>query len=222
MDWFKVKTKHVFHDGFDSKTGWAWIKIMALTSELEGSPTDVQILRTITKKEHELLQKHFENLSTSIQNVIEKVLEDAEKLKKERGRLKEYRAKISEKDDNRTSTEPRREHDKSRVDKNRVDKSRDIVGNPPPQTVQKRPTIDQIKQYCIERNNAVDPDKFFNFYESNGWKVGKNPMKNWKACVITWEKTEYNKPRKESNMELVNRINQSIINQSEVIDVKSI
>lgn len=60
----------------------------------------------------------------------------------------------------------------------------------------KKPTIDEIKAYCQERSNSVDPDKFYNYYESNGWKVGKNPMKNWKSAVITWEKSGYNTQKK--------------------------
>lgn len=60
----------------------------------------------------------------------------------------------------------------------------------------KKPTIDEIKAYCQERNNSVDPDKFYNYYASNGWKVGKNPMKDWKAAVRTWEKSGYNTQKK--------------------------
>ena len=52
----------------------------------------------------------------------------------------------------------------------------------------KKPTIQEVNEYCIERNNSVNPESFIDFYESNGWKVGKNPMKDWKACVRTWEK----------------------------------
>ena len=44
----------------------------------------------------------------------------------------------------------------------------------------KKPTLEDVLSYCVERENAVDGEKFFNFYESNGWKVGKNPMKDWK------------------------------------------
>lgn len=51
-----------------------------------------------------------------------------------------------------------------------------------------KPTLEECKQYCLERNNGVDADKFFNYYESNGWKVGKNAMKDWKAAIRTWEK----------------------------------
>jgi predicted phage replisome organizer len=50
------------------------------------------------------------------------------------------------------------------------------------------PTIDEIKDYCQERNNNVDAEMFFNFYESKGWLVGKAKMKDWKACVHTWER----------------------------------
>jgi hypothetical protein len=54
-----------------------------------------------------------------------------------------------------------------------------------------KPTIDMIKAYCLERKNSVDADRFFNHYESNGWKVGKNPMKSWQAAVRTWEHNSF-------------------------------
>lgn len=49
------------------------------------------------------------------------------------------------------------------------------------------PTIEEVKTYCQERKNSVDPHKWHNYYTSNGWKVGKNPMKDWRAAVRTWE-----------------------------------
>ena len=60
-----------------------------------------------------------------------------------------------------------------------------------------KPTIQEIADYCKERNNGIDADYFYDFYESKGWMVGSNNMKNWKACVRTWEKqskkSEYKK-----------------------------
>lgn len=53
-----------------------------------------------------------------------------------------------------------------------------------------RPSEEEVRAYCIERKNNVDPEQFIAFYESNGWKVGRNPMKDWKAAVRTWEKRE--------------------------------
>ena len=51
------------------------------------------------------------------------------------------------------------------------------------------PTVLEIIEYCISRGNDVSGQKFFDFYESKGWLVGKNKMKDWKAAVRTWEKT---------------------------------
>ena len=51
----------------------------------------------------------------------------------------------------------------------------------------KKPTLIEVEEYCKERNNEVDPQKFIDFYESKGWLVGKSPMKDWKACIRTWE-----------------------------------
>lgn len=52
------------------------------------------------------------------------------------------------------------------------------------------PDIDLVKAYCSERNNCVNPDRFFDFYQSKGWMIGKNKMKDWKAAVRTWEKED--------------------------------
>jgi hypothetical protein len=49
------------------------------------------------------------------------------------------------------------------------------------------PSLQEVSGYCQERNNNVDSQKFFDFYESKGWMVGKNKMKDWKAAVRTWE-----------------------------------
>lgn len=50
------------------------------------------------------------------------------------------------------------------------------------------PTVDEVAAYCAERKNGVDPEQFIAHYEANGWKVGRSPMKDWRAAVITWEK----------------------------------
>lgn len=58
-----------------------------------------------------------------------------------------------------------------------------------------KPTVEDIRSYCTERGNAVDARRFYDFYEAKGWLIGKNPMKDWKAAVRTWEqrndRTEY-------------------------------
>ena len=62
----------------------------------------------------------------------------------------------------------------------------------------KHPTLEEVKAYCSERGNKVDPERFIDYYTANGWKVGKNPMKDWKAAVRTWERQD---TRKKNNFD---------------------
>lgn len=62
-------------------------------------------------------------------------------------------------------------------------------------TTFKPPTVEEVKEYCAERGNNVDPEKFVDFYASKGWLVGKAKMKDWKACVRTWERSDAKKPK---------------------------
>lgn len=70
-----------------------------------------------------------------------------------------------------------------------------------------KPTLSEIEQYCIERKNNVNAEQFYDYYESNGWKVGKNAMKDWKAAVRTWEKNNYNKPAKSNKQNAIDVVN---------------
>jgi hypothetical protein len=72
------------------------------------------------------------------------------------------------------------------VKESKVNKSKVNIG-----ATQKRfivPKIDEIRDYCNERGNHVDAGKFYDFYESKGWMIGKNKMKDWKAAVRNWER----------------------------------
>lgn len=55
-----------------------------------------------------------------------------------------------------------------------------------------KPTIEEIQAHIIEKGYTFDAEAFYAFYESNGWKVGKNPMKNWKMACTTWAKNRKN------------------------------
>lgn len=76
--------------------------------------------------------------------------------------------------------------DKNSIDKNRIEES----------SIEKKregfskPTLQEVKAYVIEKGYRFDAEAFYSFYESNGWKVGKNPMKSWKDACTTWEKRE--------------------------------
>lgn len=66
----------------------------------------------------------------------------------------------------------------------------------------KPPAVDDVRAYCTERGNNVDPQSFIDFYESKGWMIGKNRMRDWKAAVRTWERNE-TKTRQEETAKLV-------------------
>ena len=52
------------------------------------------------------------------------------------------------------------------------------------------PTLTEVRAYCEERKSTVDPERFVDWYTANGWKVGKNPMKDWKAAIRSWEQRD--------------------------------
>ena len=72
-------------------------------------------------------------------------------------------------------------------DKHMENENEDVIINKKGTKNFVKPTVDEITSYCRERKNNINPVKFFNHYESNGWMVGKSKMKNWKAAVRTWE-----------------------------------
>lgn len=72
-------------------------------------------------------------------------------------------------------------------------------GAPLPPKKFSKPTLEEIIAYCEERKNNINAQYFFDFYESKGWKVGREPMKDWKACMRTWESREERIPKKGVN-----------------------
>lgn len=71
------------------------------------------------------------------------------------------------------------------------------------------PTIEEVTAYCKERNNGVDPVKWWNFYDAKNWMIGKNKMKKWKSAIITWEDKPAEQPQeqkkpKQYRQEIVN------------------
>lgn len=68
------------------------------------------------------------------------------------------------------------------------------------------PTQKEVEAYCLERKNGVDCERFIDFYTSKNWYVGKNKMKDWKACVRTWERSGKVEPTNESFEQKLRRI----------------
>lgn len=86
-----------------------------------------------------------------------------------------------------------------------------------------KPTIEEIRQYCLEKGYNVDAEQFFNFYESKGWVVGKSSMKNWRAAVSTWNKREKEIPqrKRESRKESAFEHNLKVMDQMFGTDLHS-
>lgn len=61
------------------------------------------------------------------------------------------------------------------------------------------PSVEDVEQYCFERNNNIDAQSFIDFYESKGWMIGKNKMKDWKAAVRTWERNRSKNQKEQKN-----------------------
>lgn len=75
-----------------------------------------------------------------------------------------------------------------------LDKSKEVspMGeNSTARRVFRPPTVEEVAAYCRERNNGIDPQAVIDFYESKGWMIGKNKMKDWKAAVRTWERRRH-------------------------------
>jgi len=89
-------------------------------------------------------------------------------------RVKKFRAKKAQSETLKKRREEKREEEKRREKK----ESKNTFT---------KPTLEEIIFYCKERKNNVNPEKWLAHYESNGWLVGKNKMKDWKAAVRTWE-----------------------------------
>ena len=77
-----------------------------------------------------------------------------------------------------------------RLGKDRLGKESIEEAVKPPRTRFVPPTVEEVRAYCTERNNNVDPERFVDYYASKGWLVGKAKMKDWKAAVRNWERKD--------------------------------
>lgn len=88
--------------------------------------------------------------------------------------------------ESKAEAKPKQEKEQGKEQEKEQDKEQVLIG----ESQKKRfspPTFEDVKAYCLERNKGVDPERWYNHYTANGWMVGKNKMKDWKAAVRTWE-----------------------------------
>lgn len=96
--------------------------------------------------------------------------------------------------------------DKNRIEENRIEENREEKEKSTPKTKSKhtskrfiKPTIDEIKEYCAQNDLNIDCERFFDYYESNDWHVGKNKMKDWEATARNWNRNNYSNNKNASN-----------------------
>ena len=101
------------------------------------------------------------------------------------------------KDHSKTDSRPIKDTNNNVNNDNNVNNNNIYVSSaePTPRKANKKfvpPSVEEVKGYCRERGNSVNAQAFVDFYESKGWMVGKNSMKDWKAAVRTWERNNNN------------------------------
>jgi DNA-binding transcriptional ArsR family regulator len=86
-------------------------------------------------------------------------------------------------------------------DNNTSNNTINTTGDKSPELSQKFkiPTVEEVTDYCRERNNTLDAQNFIDFYSSKGWLVGKNKMKDWQACIRTWETNDKKRAKENAN-----------------------
>ena len=151
------------------QVGWSQLRL----SERWGwSRTKVRKFLKDLEKEQQVIQQ--QSHSTSVITIIN---------------YEQYQEK-EQLEDNSKTTE-RQQQDTNKKNRRRIKNNKE--GNL--KTIFKKPTLEQVTDYCKERNNDICPQTFIDFYESKGWMIGKNKMKDWRAAVRTWEKTSDPKPK---------------------------
>lgn len=90
------------------------------------------------------------------------------------------------------SEKPKKAKEKEKEKEKEKKKENDSIeaDKPPTRHLFSPPSVEEVQAYCVEKGYNVDPERFVDYYTSNGWKVGRNPMKDWKAAVRSWERKE--------------------------------
>ena len=155
--------------------------------------TNIDIVRSALKVFTELSMIEIFDDSTIYMSEVSKLIgSETEYAKKKRA----YRQKLLEvrqiEDNVRQEIDIEKELDKEiETELDKKDKS-----DKPTRTRFIPPSREEVQDYCKERNNNVDAERFIDYYTSNGWMVGKNKMKDWKASVRTWERNGQNTAQK--------------------------
>jgi hypothetical protein len=189
MNWFKIEFNDVFLNGLTSAEVGCVVKYKCALQQHNCKELSEKQLKSIfNSRELKFVRKYFNLCSEFAQSSSEVSQEFVQSLSevcskkdsknKEVGNIyNNIYNYIQEKKEKKDIT-PLSMSPLERVDDTPKEKVKRFV----------KPTIAEIQDYCRERSKSVDAERFWNFYESKGWKVGKNPMKDWRAAVCNWAK----------------------------------
>ena len=182
MDWVKIYGRHLH--GMKKLEKAALVEIQLLTAFLERIPTDSEMVQATSEHLLFTIRQVLEGRSTTLRQVLDMVLEDVQGIIDKRLTGKARAKKSYDKAKNEASSREEKtashEAEKIREEKIREDKKENTLK-------WQAPSLLEVSNYCKERNNGINPEAFIAFYESKGWMVGKNKMKNWKSAIHTWE-----------------------------------
>ena len=177
--YLKMQLKALRTDGVLEFTGVEQDFADELALDIDESPDDVRVVLSY------LLTYSMCECSDNIHYFFPYVLENTGSETASTQRVRDYRERQKALHCNANETEVKRIGN--------VEKEKEIeIEIDTPKGVCRRfapPTLEEVRAYCMERGNGVDPQKFVDFYESKGWMIGKNKMKDWKAAVRTWERS---------------------------------
>ena len=175
MHWLKTKIKHILYNNFTDREFTKFMKIRALTCQLGEIPKDYQIATICPQKTYESICKRLANEGQTLSEVLQKDIEDASEVEEKREYWKRKKRQQREKQSSVQGDKLGQSQHKIRVDKIRLDKNK-----------YRNPSLKEIEVYIKQNRYNISAESFFNYYESNGWKVGKNKMKDWRAAVRGW------------------------------------
>ena len=183
-------------DAFDGNERSCWVTILSLASQLDDGWIKYSLEEKIIEKSGIKVSERSQYIG-----VLDKFLKfnmlqycngdvtqgfkpknwDKRQYSEGYSRIKRFRDKFSNGDVTQKITT-----EENRIEENRIEKKR-IQARVRDVTTFKIPSLGEISAYCLERKNGINPQAFLDKNDSIGWKVGKNPMKDWKATIRTWE-----------------------------------
>jgi len=191
MDWIKIKAEHDSPEYTDAQFG-ALVRWQLKVAKYGRTPTEKE-LSPIRKSNLIGAELVLNSFGIGLELIQDKIIIDREMIRNRMDIQKEKKRKQRAvaicppgQGSGRTETEKNKNKNKNKnksKSKNKEIIRKEIIRK----EIFKKPTIEEIKKHVEEKKYHFNPETFFFFYESKGWKVGKNQMKSWTACCITWE-----------------------------------